>query len=68
MQAVTHETETEFWSDTYRGRPIAILNRYGRLHVYLDHILQSNVVFESAGDALAWMMQRVDQGLPARLN
>jgi len=32
-----------FWSDTYRGRNIAILNHGGRWLVYLDHVLQRKV-------------------------
>jgi len=59
--------ETNWWSDVYRGRAIAILNHYGRLHVYLDHILQHNVVFDSGEAALAWLRQRIDQGVPARV-
>jgi len=31
-----------FWSAEYRGRPIAILSRLGRLHVYLDHVVQQD--------------------------
>ena len=58
--------EAEFWSDVYCGRPIAILHRNGRLHVYLDHVLQHNVVFKHGTDALAWLVQRIDQGVPAR--
>jgi hypothetical protein len=38
------------------------------LHVYLDHVLQHNVVFERGEDALAWLMQRVDQGVSARVH
>ena len=60
--------EAEFWSDVYCGRPIAILHRNGRLHVYLDHVLQHNVVFKHGTDALAWLVQRVDQGVPARVS
>jgi hypothetical protein len=52
----------------YRGRPIAIIHRYGRLHVYLDHVLQHNVVFEYGTDALAWLIQRIDQGVSARVH
>ena len=55
-----HGAETDFWSDVYSGRPIAILNHYGRLHVYLDHILQHNVVFAERRDALAWLVQRIE--------
>jgi hypothetical protein len=60
--------DAEFWSDVYRGRSIAILNRHGRLHVYLDHILQQDIVFDRGQDALAWLIQRVEQGVPARVN
>jgi hypothetical protein len=58
-----HCVQPDFWSDVYGGRPIAILNHYGRLHVYLDHILQHNVVFADREDALAWLIQRIEQGL-----
>ncbi|HEU0061030.1 MAG TPA: hypothetical protein VFR19_14215 [Hyphomicrobiaceae bacterium] len=58
----SHCAQPEFWSDVYSGRPIAILNHYGRLHVYLDHVLQHNVVFAEREDALAWLMQRIKQG------
>jgi hypothetical protein len=59
-----HCVQPDFWSDVYSGRPIAILNHYGRLHVYLDHILQHNVVFAAREDALAWLIQRIEPGLP----
>jgi len=58
-----HGVQPEFWSDVYSGRPIAILNHYGRLHVYLDHILQHNVVFAEREDALAWLIQRIEHSL-----
>jgi hypothetical protein len=67
MQGLEHEMDTDFWSDVYRDRPIAILHRHGRLYVYLDHVLQE-VVFESGQDALAWLIQRVDQGVSARVH
>ena len=60
-----HGAGTDFWSDIYSGRSIAILNHYGRLHVYLDHILQHNVVFAERQDALAWLTERINQSLPA---
>ena len=44
MQA-TYEAEG-FWSDTYRGRAIAILNHCGRWLVYLDHVLQPRMQFD----------------------
>ena len=68
MQVQEHSDEEEFVSAVYRGRPIATLNHFGRWHVYLDHVLQHKVVFETADEALAWLMQRVDQRVPARLH
>ena len=68
MQTQHDLHEAEFWSDVYGGRPVAILNRHGRWHVYLDHVLQHNVVFATAEHALAWLTERVDQGVSARLN
>jgi NADH:ubiquinone oxidoreductase subunit len=68
MQVQEHSDEQEFVSVIYRGRPIATLNHFGRWHVYLDHVLQNKVVFETADEALAWLMHRVDQRVPARLH
>ena len=68
MQTHQHSDDEEFLSDVYCGRPIATLNRYGRWHVYLDHVLQHNVMFATAENAIAWLTDRVDQGIPARLN
>jgi len=59
MQA-TYEAES-FWSDTYRGRPIAILNHCGRWLVYLDHVLQPRMQFESAEAAVSWLQRKVDR-------
>ena len=50
----------EFWSAAYCGRQIAMLNRSGRWHVYLDHVLQHSVVFATADQAVAWLMTRID--------
>jgi hypothetical protein len=68
MQTQAHSDDPEFFSDVYRGRQISILNHYGRWHVYLDHILQHSVVFATAHHAVAWLIARVDQGIPGRLN
>jgi hypothetical protein len=66
----THEAResAEFQADVYRGRSIAILNRNGRWHVYLDHVLQHNVMFGSDEQAIAWLVDRIDRNIPARLN
>jgi hypothetical protein len=68
MRIPTHSPDADFWSDQYRDRPIAILYRHGRLHVYLDHVMQHNLAFESGRDALAWLIRRIDQGVPARIH
>ena len=68
MQTQQTLDQAEFWSDVYGGRPVAILNRHGRWHVYLDHILQHSVVFATAENAIAWLMERIDQGVTSRLN
>jgi hypothetical protein len=68
MSAFTPFGIDDFWYDEYRGRPIAILNRNGRLHVYIDHVLQHNIVLDRGQDALAWLVRRIEQGVPARVN
>jgi len=68
MQTHQHSDEPDFWSDVYGGRPIAIFNHYGRWLAYLDHVLQHNVAFATADDAIVWLIERIDQGVPARLN
>ena len=50
-----------FWSDTYRGRNIAILNHGGRWLVYLDHVLQHRMLFETAEAAVNWLQRKVDR-------
>ena len=50
-----------FWSDTYRGHNIAILNHGGRWLVYLDHVLQQRVLFETAEAAVSWLQHKVDR-------
>jgi hypothetical protein len=61
MLAHGHSEQTDFWSDVYRGKTIAILNHYGRLYVYLDHMLQHHVVFADRVDARAWLTRRIDE-------
>ena len=57
----------EFWSDVYGGRSIFVFNHHGRWLVYLDHVLQKPI-FATSEDAIVWLAQRIDQGVPARLN
>ena len=55
-----------FWSDTYRGHIIAILNHSGRWLVYLDHVLQHRMLFDSAEAAVSWLQRKVDRPRAAR--
>ena len=51
-----HTNRSEgFWSDTYRGHTIAVLNHGGRWLVYLDHVLQHRMLFETAEAAVNWL-------------
>ena len=50
-----------FWSGTYRGHTIAILNHRGRWLVYLDHAMQHNMLFDTADAAVAWLQHRIDR-------
>jgi hypothetical protein len=68
MQTIEHDDRPEFWADTYNGRSIAIFHRYGKWHAYLDHVLQHNMLFATPEDAIVWLTERVDQGIPGRLN
>ena len=63
MQSHHSSNAPEFLSDVYRGRPIAILHRYGRWHVYLDYKLQHDVMFDRAENAIAWLTKRIDQSV-----
>jgi hypothetical protein len=56
------------WSAVYGGRRIATFHLHGRWHVYLDDFLQHDVVFASGQHAIAWLIQRVDKVVPARLD
>jgi hypothetical protein len=60
---VTRENsfDSEFCSFVYHGRPIAVLRRCDRWHVYLDHVLLHNLVFATSGHAWRWLIKRIDQ-------
>ena len=60
-------TDTEFWSETYGERSIAIFNHHGRWLAYLDQVLQKEI-FATAEDAVAWLTQRIDRGMSPRLH
>ena len=53
-----------FWSDTYRGHAIAILNHGGRWLVYLDHVLQQRMQFATPEAAVNWLQRKVDRPNP----
>jgi hypothetical protein len=50
-----------FWSDTYHGHKIAILNHGGHWLVYLDHVLQQRMLFATAEAAVRWLQRKVDR-------
>lgn len=52
---------TGYWSDTYRGHTIAVLNHHGGWLVYLDHVMQPRLLFATAEAAVAWLRRRIDQ-------
>jgi hypothetical protein len=66
MQIAEQSADQEFRPDVYCGRPIAMLNRSGRWHVYLDHVLQHNIAFATAEHALGWFTARIDLGVSGR--
>jgi hypothetical protein len=66
MQALEHIED--FWSDTYRGRRIAILNRGGNWLVYLDHVMQHRMLFDTAESAVRWLRRQIDQSRGPRLH
>jgi len=66
MQALEHVED--FWSDIYRGRNIAILNRGGSWLVYLDHVMQHQLLFDTAESAVRWLRRQVDQNRSSRLH
>jgi hypothetical protein len=68
MQQPHLPDEQQFWSETYSGRAIAIFNHHGRWLVYLDHVLQPKVAFATPDAAIVWLTERIDAGIPSRLN
>jgi hypothetical protein len=54
------DARTDFWSDTYRGRPIAAYRHWMGWLVYIDHIMQANRTFLELEDATRWLRRKVD--------
>jgi hypothetical protein len=67
MHTLAQSDPPDFWAGCYCGRQIAILHRYGKWHVYLDHALQHNILFATAEDAIVWLTERIDHGAATRL-
>ena len=57
----TYSPDPEFWSGVYHGRRIAVLQRRNGCHVYLDHLLQHNLVFATTAHARTWLIKRIVQ-------
>ena len=68
MHGIDQGEEQVFWSDVYRGRLISVFCRYGRWHVYLDHVFQHNVLFASAEEAIGWLTERIDRARPRHVH
>lgn len=49
-----------FWSATYRGREIATHRHIRGWLVYIDRIMQENMLFGTAEDAAGWLHRRID--------
>jgi hypothetical protein len=64
MHTLNDAERFEFWSNTYGGRSIAIFNREGRWHVYIDHVLQHNVLGRHRLAHAAHRPQRVRDAEP----
>ena len=63
-----HADRLGIWRDMYHGRYIAIFRRYGRWHVYLDHVFQHNVLFGKSEEAVDWLTECIDQSVAGRPN
>lgn len=53
-----------FWSDSYHGHSIATLNHGKGWLVYVDHVLQHNMLFATAEAAAVWLREQVDRSRP----
>jgi hypothetical protein len=57
----------EFWSDSYRGHAIATLSHGNGWLVYLDHVLQHNMLFAPTAEAaVAWLRWHIDATVAPR--
>ena len=57
---LSEETQTEFWSDTYRGHQIATRRDNRAWLVIINDVEQQDRGFETAEEAAAWLRRRVD--------
>ncbi len=62
----SHRDSGDFWSDTYRGHSIATLNHGRGWLVYLDHVLQHNMLFVTADAAATWLRGQIDRTQPSK--
>ena len=61
-------SSTEFWSDIYGGRAIAVFQHHGRWLVLFRPRAPESDLRPTSEDAIAWLTHRIDQGVPARLH
>jgi hypothetical protein len=60
MSTPHRDADIEFWSDSYRGRPIAAYRHSMGWLVYIDHVMQANRTFVELEDATRWLRSKID--------
>jgi hypothetical protein len=68
MRTPYDDIGTDFWSDTYGGRPIAAFRHSLGWLVYIDNVMQANRTFADLEDATRWLRRKVDNaGFDSRI-
>jgi hypothetical protein len=60
MSTPHRDSRSDFWSDIYRGIPIAAYRHSMGWLVYIDHVMQANRTFAELEDATRWLRRKVD--------
>jgi hypothetical protein len=60
MSTDTFKPVRGFWSETYRGTKIAACQHNRVWHVYLEDVMQANILFATLYEARAWLQRCVD--------
>lgn len=57
----TPSESVEFWSTSYRGQDIAVQRHYRGWLVYLNKVMQQDMLFDDAREAARWLRRKVDE-------